>query len=508
VEIDASAAVEGLSLSADVCIVGAGPIGLSLAEALGQDGREIILIESGGRNPRHELVELNTGEGAGDADPLLTESRCRGPGGTAALWNTALYGAMSAKYTALDPIDFQSRSRDSRHAWPFAKAALEPWYAQAAAVVGNVPADPPGIFSGADRGPIEFPSAGLVNGTYWFGRPAVFTDTMPARLRSASNVVLLSGATVTRLSAARDRDRVGEIGWRSLSGRSGIVRASTCVLAAGGIENARLLLAAADFDFATRSHWLGRGFMEHPVDGTLQLTTEMPELCPAPGYYGPHADDRGRCVMGRLGLAEDLLRMEDLPNASLRLIPDFEPESRAIRWLNAAGRRLQPMPVVHRPLAAIGTGARRSATRRPRTYRLLVDLEQAPHPENRIMLSDGVDRLGQPRVKLRWEWGQEDERQRQRSLAVVTRELERNGMRVARRTTGPGFNTCSHHHVGATRMHPDPDDGVVDENLRVHGMENLFVAGSSVFPTAGWANPTLTAIALTLRLAGHLGRAG
>ena len=166
------------------------------------------------------------------------------------------------------------------------------------------------------------------------------------------------------------------------------------------------------------------------------------------------------------------------------------------------------MPVVHRRLAEIGTRARRSITRRPRTYRLLVDLEQVPHPDNRILLSDDVDRLGQPRVKLRWEWRPEDERRRQRSLAIVTRELERNGSRVARRTTGSGFNTCSHHHLGATRMHLDPAEGVVDENLRVHGTENLFVAGSSVFPTAGWANPTLTAIALTLRLADHLGRTG
>jgi choline dehydrogenase-like flavoprotein len=135
---------------------------------------------------------------------------------------------------------------------------------------------------------------------------------------------------------------------------------------------------------------------------------------------------------------------------------------------------------------------------------VLLDLEQPPHRENRIRLSDPRDRLGQQRAVVDWRWRGGDEAGRQRIREVFARELERGGagrLQVSRETA---LDPAIHHHAGTTRMHPDPALGVVDGELRVHRMENLYVTGASVFPTAGVANPTLTVVALSLRLADHL----
>ena len=141
-------------------------------------------------------------------------------------------------------------------------------------------------------------------------------------------------------------------------------------------------------------------------------------------------------------------------------------------------------------------------------HRVLLDLEQGPHPENRVVLSEQRDGLGQPRAVLHWRWREEDEARRQRIRVVLARELERTGAGRVQVEAERPLEPSAHHHAGTTRMHDDPEEGVVDEQLRVHRKENLFVTGTSVFPTAGVANPTLTAIALTLRLGDRLSGAG
>jgi choline dehydrogenase-like flavoprotein len=135
---------------------------------------------------------------------------------------------------------------------------------------------------------------------------------------------------------------------------------------------------------------------------------------------------------------------------------------------------------------------------------LLIDLEQLPHRDNRVTLSSDTDRLGVPRVTLHWRWRDEDEANRVRILRAVALEFERAGLGKVRQVARGPVDPNTHHHMGTTRMHDDPAQGVVDADLRVHGEENLYVVGSSVFPTAGCANPTLTALALAFRLGDRL----
>jgi choline dehydrogenase-like flavoprotein len=213
--------------------------------------------------------------------------------------------------------------------------------------------------------------------------------------------------------------------------------------------------------------------------------------------------------VGRIGLSAELLRSEKAFNASLRISHDAEPALLRSSWLRTLAHRLVPAPAWRRRIGgSIRRMHRRTSSGRVTTHRVLLDLEQAPHLENRVFLSDRRDSLGQPRAALHWRWRAEDERNRVKIRGIFARELERAGAGRLEPGEDIPLDPVIHHHAGTTRMHPDPGEGVVDGSLRVHRIENLFVAGSSVFPTAGVANPTLTVVALSLRLADHLSGSG
>jgi choline dehydrogenase-like flavoprotein len=149
----------------------------------------------------------------------------------------------------------------------------------------------------------------------------------------------------------------------------------------------------------------------------------------------------------------------------------------------------------------------------PRTFHLLTRQEQAPNPASRVTLSSERDALGMPRVRLDWRLTELDHRSFRAFYEVLGRELGRAGvgrlqMRdwVLEAPTAPWPPSLGGgwHHMGTTRMSRDPKQGVVDVNCRVHGVANLYVAGAAVYPTAGCVNPTLTLVAMTLRLSDHL----
>jgi len=136
-------------------------------------------------------------------------------------------------------------------------------------------------------------------------------------------------------------------------------------------------------------------------------------------------------------------------------------------------------------------------------------VEQSPDPANRIVLSDELDQLGQRRIKIFWRWNELDLNSIRRTQEIFRQEFATAGIGTFTPTKASALGkplafSSPHHFMGATRMHDDPRRGVVDANCRVHGLQNLFIAGSSVFPTGGFANPTLTVVAMTLRLAEHL----
>lgn len=505
-KLDARTASPDTSLAGDVCVIGAGPVGLALADTLRHRGLRVVVLESGGDAPDDRVRDLDAAECVNGTYADLRDVRARGVGGTATIWNTVLHGVPMAKYVPLDEVDFEARAWIPHSGWPFERGELDAWYRRAHEVCGLEPYRPR---EGPDpRGYplLSFPDGGLRTGLYHYAPASRFTETLPARLCAAPEVTLVLGATVTDIVRDRAGDRIHKVRWRSFGTGSGTVLASSFVLATGGLENARsMLLEREPGTRGEHGGWLGAGFMEHPVDTTLELVTRAPALVPPEGFYSPAGIGTVAPIVGRIALSPGLLREERLPNASIRLVHVQNPPVLRASSARRAARRLVPTAALRR---MIGGTVRRiwrsSAPVVGVTYQVLIDLEQVPSKENRVTLSNQRDQFGRRRMRLHWRWTAADEANRQRVLQVVERELERAHVGRVRRIRSSPPDPVAHHHMGTTRMHDLASEGVVDADLRVHGTENLYVAGSSVFPTGGFANPTLTAVALAIRLAEHL----
>lgn len=534
-EIDARGIPDDTELHADLCIVGAGPAGLTIAGALARPRRRIVLLESGGRRPDPEAQALGAGTTTDPTymDPGLTMRRQAG--GTAQDWNTAVGSEIGAKYLPLDPIDFEARAWVPGSGWPFDRAELDPYYARAHRVCDLGPTS----YRPADWTDPERPASALAGGRvvpaiYRYGLARTFTDAHLNDACRAEDVLVCLHGTVVEIATGPDDSTVSHVRVRCLSGTGFRVRARLFVLAAGGIENARVLLTstgAGARGLGNEHDLVGRYFMDHPRDYSCALVPADRALFDRAGFYDVHAAPGG-FVMGRLALTAECLREERLLNLSVTLRPrppgHRSAGMKALRALRASSvrRPLQVLGGVGR--LAVGLGdvvgyeyrryVRGHAAldvgwavlpdkpRRFETFELLLNLEQAPDPDNRVTLGAGRDALGQLRAHVVWRWRERDQRSLDQARRILARDLERAGVGRIVPIPETALDPNAHHHLGATRMHRDARQGVVDENCRVHATSNLFVAGSSVFPTGGCANPTLTIVALALRLADHLGR--
>jgi choline dehydrogenase-like flavoprotein len=512
-EADASRRAPFGTFETDICIVGAGPAGLTIAHAFAGGRDQVLVLESGGRRFDRRAQALNDAEVVG-AYGDLRQTRVRQVGGTCNAWNSDVAGEPAAKYVPLDPIDFEARGPLS--GWPFSRDALAPWYAKAHALCDLGPDDyRSASYPGECASPIEFDDSLLTNGVYRFGTDAPFVRRIPDALARAANVTLLTHATAVQVVTDSASGCVRSVQVASRDGTRFEVRAKRFVLAGGAIENARLLLASAqkDGELGTASGWLGRCFMEHPRDYALRLVpANRDNAIDALRFYDQRRTRGGSTLLGRLALRADAIRAHDLPNASVTLLPVIDVAgadraahvSRWFRWTRATYRERFAAPeLAVYPRGGAGWSAHPQG--RLRFVRLLVNLEQSPNPENRVVLVNAADRHGMRRVALHWRWSAGEQARLLRLRSLLADALERTGLGRVEQAADATVDPRAHHHAGTTRMNDDPRFGVVDADCRVHGVENLFVAGASVFPTAGYANPMLTIVAMALRLAARLG---
>jgi choline dehydrogenase-like flavoprotein len=532
---DARTLAEVATIAADICIVGAGPAGLTLATELAKkSGVQILLIESGGLDLDPETQALNQGIRADDNYVDPSTIRARGFAGTAHLWNTPVKGTLGAKYVPLDEIDFEKRDWVPHSGWPFDRQHLNPFYERAHQRCGLGPFQYGlGDWSADPHRPWNMEGTDARSGLYQLGSVDVFRKDAQAAVRDAQNIQCLLYANVTEIEMAPPGEKVTGLKIVCLNGRTLKATASTFVLAAGAIENPRLLLASDSVQkggIGNRFDCVGRYFMDHPVYYFTRLRPDDAKLFEISGFYDLQVM-RGTTILGRLGVSPEAMRRDGLLNASIVLypkIPGYRSRGiEALRQLRIAFRERAIPPQLFRKLANLIVGAPdlaayairsarvktvpnhgwsnlennagRYATFEPEFY-----LEQSPDPQNRITLANSRDRLGMRQAEIHWRWNELDARSAERTRQIVDESLAKKGIGHLDLLKFWRLRPSAHHPAGTTRMHADERQGVVDENCRVHGTANLYVTGPSVFPTCGYANPMLTIVALALRLADHL----
>ncbi len=517
-------------IDADLCIVGAGIAGIAIARHFLGRGLRVALLESGGFDHEASAQALADGENLGFEYYPLIDTRLRLFGGTTAIWG--------GRVAMLDEIDFQQREWVPHSGWPISRQTLDPWYDRARAALNLSAHDlDERLFARLGLDPPAFDPK-RIRIAFWqfdtmIGR---YTAERCADLWRAPNLDVLTHATVVRIQAAPDGQVIEHVRVAEPGGRTAIVRARHFVLAAGGIDNARLLLASNDVHrngLGNHHDLVGRFFMEHPHarGGRIRFKRPWAILRRLLARHRLHGETVAACV--RPG--EALQQREGLLNTSFALGCRQHPEQRmqlVKRVYQAAKHQLAPTRNNRRVWQAVKRGAtwlrERSDPFRPwlldrldrRGIYAVVRAEQAPNPDSRVRLSTERDALGVPKAALDWQLSELDKRSVRGLMEAFDQELRRLDLGHVElpdwlRDEGrpwhidpliSGHPIGGYHHMGTTRMASDPTRGVVDPDGRVFGLANLHVVGSSVFPTSGWANPTLSLLALSLRLADHLDR--
>ena len=481
----------GAELAADVCVIGAGAAGITLARELASGGRSVLLLEGGEMGYTGRSQALYAGETEGtifseEHSGYLLSSRLRYFGGSTNHW--------SGFCRPLDPIDFEVRDWVPGSGWPIGPADLEPYNERAREVLFVSPF--PQFRPQPPHREQEYvvPLERGFETTFFHIRPMHFGRRYGKEIENADRIRLVVGANATGIRVNADASHVERVELRTFDGRHLSARAAAIVLAAGGIENARLLLVSNDVVAAgvgNQHDVVGRYFMEHPMltVGQLALTGGRRPLRIYDNHFiGP----RGQRRMGAIRPTEALQREHRLLNSSMRLKPVSE----------------QEMPELSRAMVDLSADTSDGERKPGYVPMLLVMTEQCPIAESRVELLGERDELGVPKVRLNWLLGEQTARSIRVSAELLARALGaelRGRAHLSVSETAPWNDAYpADHHMGTTRMSEDPHEGVVDPHCRVHGIENLFVAGSSVFPTGGASTPTLTIVALAIRLADRL----
>ena len=451
------------TMRADVCVIGAGPAGITVSRDLVRAGASVILADSGQLDEDPAAQELNRGIADG---PILKgywryllDGRWRGVQGAASGWGIGFCMPFQA-------VDFKDRPWVTYGGWPLGPDEIAPYERRAAATFGFDP----------------FPSAesngALARVSYRFPRdPLLFRATF-GELCSDPHFEAALGATAVELAIRGER--IEHVRFACADGDELLVHADTVVLATGAIENARMLLLHEEA-LPLTSDATGRYFMEHPhvLAGELEI--------PDASEWGSYMAD---------------VRREEVESLDVLALGDEQ------QW----DQRLHNATVQLRPQEG------EAPERGPVKCSLYVRAEQAPNPDSRVVLGERADRYGVPWPALQWRLVGRDWSSIVRTMQLVVDAFEQQHGAQGHlyihadfpwpwRPAGPAESdkaTWGFHHLGTTRMADTPAEGVVDRDCRVHGMENLYVAGSSVFPTGGAANPTFMIVALAHRLADHL----
>jgi choline dehydrogenase-like flavoprotein len=504
---------------AEVCIVGAGAAGIVLAAELVRQGRRVLLLESGGTAVEPAAQELTTCVHTGQPHRSAHIGRVRALGGTTTAW-----GGQVLEFTE---EDFDARAWVPGSGWPFGKDEIRPYYERALVAEGLASA----VRSDEDvwrRMKMGAPPLGSEMETYftrWCPEPN-FARLYAELLQSAQLLVVLH-ATGTGMALSEDRTRVVGLRCKAGDGREHTFAASHYALCLGTIETVRFLLQpvpGATVNTWDRGGLLGRHFQSH-IDYNAARIPARSALRLRGWFANAYLERKKYHPKFRLAFAEQQRRKVLNIAGSITCIHRAEPELRRVKRLvheRMVGRTSDmgwaDLPrLLRRFPALLGLGygyrvQRRAWWSQDSTFWLRVHCEQEPLSQGCITLTDVRDGSGLLRANVEWRVSKQEWRTVQEFTAQAAKSLAALGATEV--LTQPevqredGFRDVvfddSHHPMGGTRMAVTPMEGVVDAELKLHGVENAYVCSASVFPTGGFSNPTHTLIALAIRLADRL----
>jgi choline dehydrogenase-like flavoprotein len=533
------------TIETDVCIVGAGTAGITLAHEFIDQSFRVCLLESGGLKPDKETQSLCQGENVGYPYFPLYTARARYFGGTSNRWSIpAGNDCLGARMRPLDDIDFEERYWLPYSGWPFSKSALDPYYERAQSICKIKPS----TYEVADwedpdkASHLPFTRDRVNTVIFKIGCRDPFINEYPEEIRRSSNISTCLHANVVDIETDETSKMVTRLRVATLQGTRFWVSAKLFVLAAGGIETPRLLLLSnskQSCGLGNHSDLVGRFFMEHLHWWSGYYIPSNDNLFESMGLYAGTRIVNGVAVIGKLSISHEVLRTAKLANYSVQLLPRVMLKTSLIRYprpstppegVASAKELFSALRGGHVPEDApthirnaiggideIAIATYRKFKRKivkafnkgkARVFELAHMTEQVPNPDSRVSLDDKCDELGLRRVKLDWQLTPMDILSSIRAQEIIDEELRRADLGrlciLMEDGKPPAKINGGWHHMGTTRMHHDHKKGVVDENCRVHGISNLFIAGPSVFPTGGYANPVLTVVALTARLGDYL----
>lgn len=494
-------------IEGDICIVGAGAAGISIALDWIDTPYKIILLEGGGFDYDEKVQELYDGKITGQNYYPMMSSRLHYFGGTTGHW-----GGLCSIF---DEIDFLKRDWIDHSGWPIRLKELDKFYEKAHPILDLGPFNyDPNYWEKITKssGPLPLDKNAIKSKIFQQSAPTRFGKKFKETIVKAKNIFLYTYANATEISANNPVSNITQITAKNYAGKTHFVRARKFILACSAIQNARLLLASnkqTSSGLGNNNDLVGRYFMEH-----LEIKTGELWLNNSTNFnfykWNPHT---------RAELAVSDIKQKELKilNGTISLNP-LEIENKKtpnmVSWSDRDPRKSLESFVSHTQKAMDQNRFQRFfSSNNFQAFGLYTRMEQAPNPLSRVTLNNEVDSLGVPKIDLHWTFSHLEKRSIREINKFLGQQVGISGIGRVRLfnflldesdDSMPDYTSGGWHHMGTTKMNDDPKNGVVDANCKVHGLANLYVAGSSCFATAGAVTPTLNLVALSLRLSDHL----
>ncbi len=506
-KLDDNSVIEG-----DICIVGAGAAGISMAIEWMNTPYKVILLEGGGFEYEDRVQELYSGKTTGQTYYPIKSSELHYFGGTTAHW-----GGMCSLF---DPIVFQKRDWVALSGWPINQDDLIPYYKRAH-VNMDIPEYEFDVKEWQKKDPslvtMPLDESVVWNKIWRFSPPTRYGSKYKDTIVNASNIHLYTYANVVDIEANENVSSVNSVTVKNYAGKTHTVKASKFVFACAGIQNARILLAAnkqAPKGLGNDNDLVGRYFMEHLEIKSAELWLKEKNALKLYMSASPR-------VQGELAIMPQKQAEYKILNGIVSFTPlDFAKQTPPYIKTWTSGNPLENQKQVNK--AEWKAGGNRitrfldkfnSTKDLHQSFQMTIRLEQEPNPLSRVTLLPEKDELGVPRAALNWAFTGLEKKSMIKIYEIIGQQVGAAGIgRVklmedlldGKPDTVPGTTSGGWHHMGTTRMHEDPKVGVVDANCKIHGIDNAFMAGASCFPTGAGVNPTLTVVALSIKLSDYL----